>query len=112
MALTWSISTLDRQLVDGDRTDVVITIHWNLTDSETVGEGEEAKTYSGRCYGTVGLAAPGDSFTPYADITEAQAIGWCKDALGDEKVASLEANVANQIDQQKNPTTGEGVPWS
>ena len=112
MAATWSISTLDRQLVDGDRADVVITIHWNVTDSETVGEGEEAKTYSGRCYGTVGLAAPGDSFTPYADITEAQAIGWCKDALGDEKVASLEANVANQIDQQKNPTTGEGVPWS
>tara|TARA_Y100001972_G_scaffold20675_1_gene24320 strand:- start:158 stop:493 length:336 start_codon:yes stop_codon:yes gene_type:complete len=111
MAATWSISTLDRQLVDGDRTDVVTVIHWNVTDSETVGEGEEAKTYSGRCYGTVGLAAPGDSFTPYADITEETAISWCKAALGDDEVASLEANVANQIDQQKNPTTGEGVPW-
>ena len=111
MATTWSISTLDRQLVDGDRTDVVTTIHWNVTDSETVGEGEEAKTYSGRCYGTVGLAAPGDSFTPYSDITEDTAISWCKAVLGDDQVASLEANVANQIDQQKNPITGEGVPW-
>ena len=107
MAATWTISTLDRQLVDGDRTDVVTVIHWNVTDSEVDGD----NTYSGRCYGTVALAAPGDSFTPYADITEAQAIGWCKAALGDDEVASLEANVANQIDQQKNPTTGEGVPW-
>ena len=107
MAATWNISTLDRQLVDGERTDVVTVIHWNVTDSEVDGD----NTYSGRCYGTVGLAAPGDSFTPYADITEDTAVGWCKAALGDDEVASLEANVANQIDQQKNPTTGEGVPW-
>ena len=111
MAATWSISTLDRQLVDGERTDVVTVIHWNVTDSETVGEGEEAKTYSGRCYGTVGLAEPGDSFTPYADITEEQAVGWAKAALGDDQVAETEKSVENQIDQQKNPTTGEGVPW-
>ena len=111
MAATWNINTLDRQLVDGERTDVVTVIHWNVTDSETVGEGEEAKTYSGRCYGTVGLAAPGDSFTLYSDITEDTAISWCKQALGDDQVDSLEANVANQIDKQRNPTTGEGVPW-
>ena len=111
MAATWSISTLDRQLVDGERTDVVTVIHWNVTDSETVGEGEEAKTYSGRCYGTVGLAAPGDSFTPYADITEAEAIGWCKAALGDDQVTAYEESVANQISLEKNPTTGTGVPW-
>ena len=107
MAATWSIGTLERQLVDGSHTDVVTVIHWNVTDSEVDGE----NIYSGRCYGTVGLAAPGDSFTPYSDITEETAIGWCKAALGDDEVASLEANVANQIDQQKNPTTGEGVPW-
>ena len=107
MSLTWSISTLERQLVDGEHTDVVTVIHYNVTDSEVDGD----NTYSGRCYGTVGLAAPGDSFTPYADITEDTAISWCKAVLGDDQVASLEANVANQIDQQKNPTTGEGVPW-
>lgn len=111
MAATWKINTLDRQLVDGERTDVVTVIHWDVTDSETVGEGDEAKTYSGRCYGTVGLAEPGDSFTPYADITEEQAIGWCKDALGDDEVASVEAKVENQIALAKNPVTGTGVPW-
>ena len=111
MAATWSINDLDRQLVDGERTDVVTVIHWNVTDSETVGEGEEAKTYSGRCYGTVGLAAPGDSFTPYADITEDTAIGWCKAALGDDQVTAYEDSVASQIALEKNPVTGTGVPW-
>ena len=106
MALTWSIGTLERQLVDGEHTDVVTVIHWNVTDSEVDGD----NTYSGRCYGTVGLAAPGDSFTPYADITEADAIGWCKAALGDQ-VAAYEDSVASQIALEKNPVNGTGVPW-
>ena len=107
MAATWSISTLERQLVDGEHTDVVTVIHWNVTDSEVDGE----NTYSGRCYGTVGLAEPGDSFTPYADITEETAIGWCKAALGDDQVTAYEDSVANQIALEKNPVTGTGVPW-
>ena len=107
MAAAWKINTLERQLVDGERTDVVTVIHWDVTDSETV----EGITYSGRCYGTVSLAEPGESFTPYADITEDQAIGWCKAALGEEPVTAYETSVANQIALAKNPTTGTGVPW-
>ena len=107
MAVTWQAVQLDRQLKDGDKDDVVTTVHWRATDSEVDGE----NTYSGRAYGSVGLAAPGDSFTPYADITEEQAVGWAKAALGDDQVAETEKSVENQIDQQKNPTTGKGVPW-
>ena len=107
MAVTWQAVQLDRQLKDGDKDDVVTTVHWRATDSEVDGE----NTYSGRAYGSVGLAAPGDSFTPYADITEEQAVGWAKAALGDDQVAETEKSVENQIDQQKNPTTGTGVPW-
>ena len=107
MAVTWKAVTLDRQLKDGDKSDVVLTVHWEATDSEVDGD----NTYSGKVYGTVGLAAPGDSFTPYADITEEQAVTWAKAALGDDQVADTENSVANQIDQQKNPTNGEGVPW-
>ena len=107
MTATWKINTLERQLVDGERTDVVTVIHWDVTDSETV----EGVTHSGRCYGTVGLEEPGESFTPYADITEQQAIGWCKAAIGGDQVTAYETSVANQIALAKNPTTGTGVPW-
>ena len=107
MAATWTVSTMERTLTDGALSDVVTTLHWQLIDSETVDE----IVHSGRCYGTVGLGEPGDSFTPYADITEAEAIGWCKAALGDDQVAAYEESVANQIALEKNPVTGTGVPW-
>ena len=107
MAVTWKVSQLDRQLKDGDKSDVVKTVHWEATDSAIDGE----KTYEGRVYGSIGLDKPTDSFTPYADITEEQAVGWAKSALGDEQVEETEKLVENQINQQKTPTTGEGVPW-
>ena len=107
MAVTWKAVSLDRQLKDGDKDNVVTTVHWQATDSEIDGE----NAYKGRVYGSVGLAAPGDSFTPYADITEEQAVAWAKAALGDDQVADAEKSVENQIDQQKNPTNAQGVPW-
>lgn len=107
MAVIWQALSLDRQLKDGDKDNVVTTVHWQAIDSEANGE----TTYSGRCYGSVGLAAPGDSFTPYADITEEQAVGWAKSALGDEQVAAYEKSVEDQIELQKNPVSGHGTPW-
>ena len=107
MAVTWQAVKLDRQLKDGDKSDVVLTVHWTATETEVDGD----NSYNGKVYGTVGLAAPGDSFTPYADITEEQAVAWAKAALGDDQVADTEKLVEDQINQQKTPTTGEGVPW-
>ena len=107
MAVTWQAVQLDRQLKDGDKDNVVTTVHWTATDSEVDGE----NTYSGHAYGSVSLAAPGDSFTPYADITEEQSVGWVKSVLGDDQVAAYEKSVEDQIELQKNPVTGKGVPW-
>jgi len=107
MAITWKAIQLDRQLKDGDKDNVVTSVHWEAIDSEVDGE----KTYTGRVYGSVGLDAPGDSFIPYSEISEEQAISWAKSALGENKVADIEKSVENQIDEQKTPTTGEGVPW-
>jgi len=107
MAITWEALSLGRQLKDGDKSDVVITVHWQASDSEVDGE----NAYSGRCYGSVDLAAPGDSFTPYADITEEQAVTWAKAALGNDQVAAYEKSVEDQKEIMKNPVTGTGVPW-
>ena len=107
MATTWKAVQLGRQLKNGDKDNVVTTVHWTATDSEVDGD----KTFKGKVYGTVNLAAPSDSFTPYADITEEQAVGWAKAVLGDDQVAEYEKAVENQISAQKNPTNEEGVPW-
>jgi hypothetical protein len=95
---------MERTLTDGDLSDVVTTLHWQCTDSD----GE----HHGRCYGTVGLSEPdADSFTAYADISEADAIAWAKAAIGEEQVAAYEASVASQIELSKNPVSAAGVPW-
>lgn len=110
--MQWTVSTMERTLTDGDLSDVVTTLHWQLTDSQTVGEDDDAVVHSGRCYGTVGLEAPdADSFTAYADISEADAIAWAKAAIGEEQVTAYEASVASQIERSKNPVSGTGVPW-
>ena len=108
MTVTWTIAQLDRHPHQDGLDDVVFTAHWRAEDSEEVGE----ETYSGSSYGTVSFAAPDpDNFTPYADITEEMAIGWTQDALGDEEVANIEAGIAKQIEDAKNPPVESGTPW-
>ena len=107
MATTWTISTLERELSDGG----VIVAHWRATDSETVGEGDDAVTYSASSYGTCGFTYDPSSpdFTPYDQLTQDQVLGWCWND-GVDKDAT-EASLAANINDQKNPTTADGVPW-
>lgn len=105
MVATWTATNLDYYTSLDDHTDVVFVVHWNCQD-------EDANGNTGRCYGTVGISTDDLSdFTAYADITETQAIGWAKDALGADEVSATEANVAAQIAEKENPTQGSGVPW-
>ena len=105
MAVTWTISQLDRHPSKDGLDDVVFCAHWRANDSDA--------EHKGRVYGTALFGDPDpDSFTAYADITEADAIAWTKAALGDEEVASIEASIAQQIADSKTPTVEHGTPWS
>ena len=108
MAVTWTISTLERNTDDG-----VVVAHWRASDSEVVGTGDDAVTHSGSSYGTCGFTpdADADGYTAYADITEAQAIEWVKDDMGEEAVTALEDSIAAQIADSKAPAISTGVPW-
>ena len=108
MALTnvWSVVQLNcYPELDGE-TDVVFTCHWVLSATDG--------TYAGSVYGSVGVTLDPDApFVPYASLTQAQVIGWVQDALGEEQVASYEANVAQQIADQINPpVVTPPLPWS
>ena len=108
MAVTWDIDALDETKAVGSLSDVVTTVHWIASDSETVGE----NTYTGCSYGAVELAeADSGSFTAYADITKDNAIAWAKAALGSDEVTAIETGIAAQITESKTPTKTSGVPW-
>jgi hypothetical protein len=109
MAVTWTISTLERNTSD----DGVVVAHWRASDSEVVGTGDDAVTHSGSSYGTCGFTpdSSADGYTAYADITETQAIGWVKDSMGEEAVTALEDSIAAQIADSKAPAVATGTPW-
>tara|TARA_R100000353_G_scaffold88372_1_gene65567 strand:- start:23 stop:349 length:327 start_codon:yes stop_codon:yes gene_type:complete len=108
MAVTWSVVCLDSTKTVGSLSDVVTTVHWTASDSETVGE----KTYTGSSYGCVGLAeADPSSFTAYADIKESDAVAWAKAAIGADEVTAIETAIAAEITEAKTPTSTSGVPW-
>jgi hypothetical protein len=103
---TWAVVQMDAYPELDGETDVVFTVHWTLNGTDG--------TYNGSVYGSVGVTLDeGATFTPYASLTQAQVIGWVKDALGEEQVLSYEANVAQQIDNQINPpVVTPPLPWS
>lgn len=103
---TWYVNQLDAYPEHEGNTDVVFTAHWRLSATDG--------TYNGSVYGTVGLTLdPENPFTPFADLTEAQVVGWVQDALGEETVAASEANVAQQIAAQINPpVVSPPLPWA
>ena len=101
MAVTWTISTLERNTDDG-----VVVAHWRASDSEVVGE----DTHSGSSYGACGFTpdSTADGYTAYADITETQVIEWVK---ADVDADAVEASIAAQIADSKAPAITAGVPW-
>ena len=108
MAVTWSVVSLDSKKTVGSLSDVVTTVHWTASESETVG----SDTYTGSSYGSVGLAeADSSSFTAYGSITESDAVSWAKAAIGTDEVTAIETGIAAQITEAKTPTTSSGVPW-
>ena len=103
---TWAIVQMDcYPQADGEK-DVVFNAHWQCVGTDG--------TYQGYVYGSQSLPAPtGSDFTPYAELTQDQVVGWVKTALGEEQVATYETNVAKQIaDQVKPPVATPPLPWS
>jgi hypothetical protein len=108
MAVVWNVSALDRTPTEGSLADVIKTVHWTASDSETVG----SDIHSGSRYGSIGLgAADSGDFKAYASVTEANAIAWAKAEIGSDEVTAIETSIAAQITESKTPTSKTGVPW-
>lgn len=103
MAITyqWSVANLERQLSSG----IVYTVHYTISADDG--------TYASSAYGSLGLEPPDeDDEIPYAQLTPEIVTDWVKDKIGDEKVVEIEEALAAQIEQQRAPKTGTGLPWS
>ncbi len=104
MTPVWTIEWMQTTPTSANPSEAVITVGWRCTGTQD--------SYSASVYSTCSLP-PADpaNFTPYADLTQDQVLGWIW-ANGVDQ-ASAEAAVQQQIDNQINPPVIQPpLPWS
>ena len=103
---TWSIRGLERL----SSNDGIEHADWLCSASETVGTGDSAVTHTARLGGkTHHTPDPSASdFINYADVTEANVLGWVKAVVGED---ATETKLQAMVDEKKTPPVKTGMPW-
>lgn len=103
MTPVWIVEWMQTTPTSANPSEAVLQVGWRCNGQDG--------DYSGSVYSTCTLpAADPASFTPYADLTQDQVLGWIW-ANGVNQAAT-EAAVAQQIEMQKNPPTIQPkLPW-
>ena len=101
---TWKVTGLMVQ-DEGDLEKVAVMSNFSINGTD----GE----YTGQVSYAVNLLQPdAENFTPYADITEEQAVQWTKNALGEDRVSAMEQEVSDQIAKASVPVPQPTpLPW-
>lgn len=102
--ITWTVTAMDCYPQAEGQTDVVFTVHWTCSGVDG--------TYTASVYSTCPVTyTAGTPYTPYADLTQDQVLGWIWSSGVDKD--SAEAAVQSQIDAQINPPVVQPpLPWS
>jgi len=94
----WQVVQMDRLTSDS----FVVTCHYTVNAVDD--------NYTSSTYGTTSYTqVEGETYIPYADLTEAICVGWVQTSLGKDTV---EASLQAQIDALKNPVQESGVSWA
>ena len=100
--ITWKINKISCKPIDGNFTDVVINADWECKAQDG--------TYNAVMFGTCQFPQPDTDFTPFADLTQNQVLGWCW-ANGTDK-DQTEMVVLRQLERRKNPPiVNKKLPW-
>jgi hypothetical protein len=101
---TWTVTQLNCYPQAEGQTDVVFTVHWTCSGTDGA--------YNGSVYSTCNVTyVAGTPYTPFADLTQDQVLGWIWSSGVDQ--ASAEAAVQTQINNQINPpVVSPPLPWA
>lgn len=99
---TWGFSNPDCIISEDGMSQIVKTIHWNLTGER---DGE-----TGYYYATCGLGTPSpDDYTPYEELTEEWFINQVKE---NADMDAVYANIESQIELKIHPVMDNpALPW-
>jgi len=104
VSFSWHVGNLVVQPNVGDHENVVSCVHFTLIGTDG--------TFGSSIYGSVYLDAPDGDFTPYASLTEAEAVSWVEAALGPDTINDLKAIVTQRIAEiAAAPAPVAALPW-
>ena len=101
--ITWTVTQMDCYPEADNKQDVVFNVHWTCAGVQD--------TYSASVYSTCSVTISADEpFTPYADLTQDQVLGWCWENGVDKTAteAAVEQQIQNLIDP---PIISPALPW-
>lgn len=102
---TWFITEMQVKPQEAGHTDVVIMAKWQCSGEQDDPVGGAAS------FGACEFPMPEGQFTPYADLTQEQVLGWCWSNGVNQ--AEVEAGVQAKIDAILNPPLiTPPLPWS
>lgn len=106
--ITWQVQWMRCYPQFEGETDVVFQVGWSCFGLYQAPENVQFRAaQSGQVSLTLDSSSP---FTPYADLTQDQVLGWVWGAGVNQ--SATEARVQAQIDEQVNPTVVEPpLPW-
>ena len=102
----WAVNSMTAYPEYEGQTDIVFQVAWVCSATDGV--------YNTATYGSVELTLdPTAQFTPYADLTIDQVLGWVFDAIGEEGKAAAEASCDEQLTAMAAPATvTPPLPWN
>ena len=110
----WVIETLDCYPTYESQTNLVFVAHWrcNATSTETHTVNGQTVPYTASIYSTCPVTyIAGSPFTPYAQLTQQQVLGWIWESGVSETgtQTALDTMIANQINP---PVVSPALPWA
>ena len=107
MIFEWTIEKMKCFSQQDGQENVVFNVHWRVNASD----GSRQATSCGDAH--IPYDANALPFTPFADLTEGQVIGWVKKVITDEQIERIETMLKTDIDSQIAPKIVTPIlPWS
>ena len=107
MATTYTWTVTNMSVLQTPQPDFVVRAQWKCSGVDG--------TTTAEITGTSSFAdEEGESFTPYASLTEAEVLNWVWEEMGPDGKSNTEASVDGMVQSQITPPvspTSEPLPW-
>lgn len=106
--ITWTVTQMECYPEENGYTDVVFNVQWVCQGNQTANNTNYYSRTIGSCAVSLDPLVP---YTPYADLTQEQVLGWIWSSGVDK--AATEATIQLKIDNQINPpVVTPPLPWA